>query len=54
MSYFIITSLAFFGVSFGLLFNIQHWLYGSDLFALGILMLLIKDYFVIEEDKFEA
>ena len=57
ISYFIIASLAFFGVSFGLLFNIQHWPYGSDLLALGTLMLcalLIIDYFVIKEDKPEV
>ena len=37
---------------FGMLFKIQHWAYGSELFVLGVLLLcsvLILDYFIVEQ-----
>tara|TARA_R110002074_G_scaffold28098_6_gene81051 strand:+ start:288 stop:821 length:534 start_codon:yes stop_codon:yes gene_type:complete len=49
--YYILIGLASFLLFFGLIFKIQHWPYGSELFVLGIVLLntiVILDYFIIE------
>jgi hypothetical protein len=51
VAYFLLAGIASFCILFGILFKIQHWPYGAELFTLGILSLchlLIFDYFVIE------
>ena len=50
--YYILIGLAAFAIFFGVLFKIQHWPYGSELFVIGILVfntILILDYFLFEK-----
>jgi len=49
--YYVLIGLATFTLFLGIIFKIQHWPYGSELFVLGILLLntiLILDYFLLE------
>lgn len=52
--YYLLIGITVISLFFGVLFKIQHWPYGSELFVLGTLLLciaLVLDYFVIEETK---
>jgi len=50
--YYALVLLTIFLLLFGILFKLQHWPFGSELFILGILILsliLILDYYLIEK-----
>lgn len=49
--YYVLIGMTSFALFFGLLFKIQHWPYGSELFVSGIVLLntiLIVDYFLFK------